>query len=119
MNIRNLFKKWKMKIDKNQKNLTDEEKLCYMKGIFENRIEDFMKEYSGVKQDEKWLQEYSVEFVLPVCIIANEKFSWVMYVDDMVIPFNGSANAEYFAEFYKKLGYCVDFKAETDLDGEK
>lgn len=42
-----------------------------------------------------------------VCKITNDKFSWVMEVDSRTILFNGSENADYFAETFAKLGYEI------------
>jgi hypothetical protein len=42
-----------------------------------------------------------------VCKITNDKFSWVMEVDGRTILFNGSENADYFAETFAKLGYEI------------
>ena len=42
-----------------------------------------------------------------ICKIVNDKFCWVMYVDEQEINFNGGYNAIYFAKHYKKLGYKI------------
>lgn len=42
-----------------------------------------------------------------ICEIINDKFSWILKVDNREILFNGSDNAEYFAELYTKLGYEI------------
>ena len=42
-----------------------------------------------------------------ICKITNDKFSWVLEVDKQTITFNGSSNADYFAELYTKLGYKI------------
>ena len=42
-----------------------------------------------------------------ICKITNDKFSWVLEVDKQTITFNGSGNADYFAELYAKLGYKI------------
>ena len=42
-----------------------------------------------------------------ICKITNDKFSWVLEVDKQTITFNGSDNADYFAELYTKLGYEI------------
>ena len=42
-----------------------------------------------------------------ICKITNDKFSWVLEVDGKTIAFNGSDNADYFAELYTKLGYEI------------
>lgn len=42
-----------------------------------------------------------------ICKITNDKFSWVLEVDKQTITFNGSDNADYFAELYAKLGYEI------------
>ena len=44
-----------------------------------------------------------------VCKITNDKFSWVLEVDGKTITFNGSDNADYFAELYTKLGYSIEW----------
>jgi len=41
------------------------------------------------------------------CIIRNEQFSWVLYVDREVISFQGGLAADYFERHYKSLGYEV------------
>jgi hypothetical protein len=42
-----------------------------------------------------------------ICKITNDKFSWALTVDGRTITFNGSDNADYFAELYAKLGYEI------------
>lgn len=42
-----------------------------------------------------------------VCEIINDKFSWILKVDGMEIPFNGRCNAEYFVELYSDLCYEI------------
>ena len=44
-----------------------------------------------------------------VCKITNDKFSWVLEVDGKTITFNGSDNADYFAELYTKFGYNIEW----------
>ena len=48
-----------------------------------------------------------------ICKITNNKFSWVLEwvleVDKQTITFNGSDNADYFAELYTKLGYTIEW----------
>lgn len=44
-----------------------------------------------------------------ICKITNGKFSWVLEVDGKTITFNGSDNADYFAEIYTKLGYTIEW----------
>ena len=44
-----------------------------------------------------------------VCKITNDKFSWLLEVDGKTITFNGSDNADYFAEIYTKLGYSTEW----------
>lgn len=44
-----------------------------------------------------------------ICKITNDKFSWVLQVDGKTIPFNGSDNADYFADLYTKLGYNIEW----------
>lgn len=41
------------------------------------------------------------------CEIINDKFSWILKVDNREIAFSGANNAEYFAEIYSKLGYTI------------
>lgn len=48
------------------------------------------------------------------CIILNGQFSWILRVDGVEIPFQGSYNAEYFSKLYKKLGYEVDIIEASD-----
>ena len=43
------------------------------------------------------------------CKLVNDKFSWIMYVDDEIIAFDGSYNAEYFANHYEDLGYTIEW----------
>lgn len=42
------------------------------------------------------------------CRIINDRFSWVLDVDDEMIRFQGGHNADYFEEHYKSLGYTVE-----------
>ena len=39
------------------------------------------------------------------CKITNGQFTWVMEVDNQVINFDLSENAEYFYKHYRELGY--------------
>jgi len=43
-----------------------------------------------------------------VCKLVNDRFCWVLKVDEQEIPFQGSSNAEYFEAHYKKLGYKIE-----------
>ncbi|NRA77300.1 MAG: hypothetical protein HRU18_03745 [Pseudoalteromonas sp.] len=52
---------------------------------------------------------YTVLGTGDVCKITNDKFSWVLEVDGKIITFNGSDNADYFAELYTKLGYNIEW----------
>ncbi len=45
------------------------------------------------------------------CIITNGSFAWTMNVDGKEINFQGSGNAEYFADHYRSLGYEVIFNS--------
>jgi len=57
-----------------------------------------------------------------ICKITNDKFSWVLEVDRQTITFNGSNNADYFAELYTKLGYEIVWdrdKWKRDLHNEQ
>ena len=45
-------------------------------------------------------------------IIRNDKFYWVLKVDGKVIAFQGSDNAEYFANLYSGLGYEIVWDKE-------
>jgi uncharacterized protein YmfQ (DUF2313 family) len=47
------------------------------------------------------------------CKITNDKFSWVLEVDGVVITFDGGSAAEYFEQHYTALGY------EVEVDREK
>lgn len=42
-----------------------------------------------------------------ICKITNDRFSWVLEVDNMTINFDNSHNAEYFERHYKSLGYTI------------
>ena len=58
----------------------------------------------------------------PICEIINSRFSWILKVDKMEIPFEGGYNADYFEEHYKSLGYCVTrdneaWKREANYNG--
>lgn len=44
---------------------------------------------------------------MKTCKITNDSFSWRLEVDNKIINFNGSDNAEYFATLYHELGYDV------------
>lgn len=52
-----------------------------------------------------------------ICKIINDKFSWVLEVDGKTILFNGSANADYFAELYAKLGYEIIWDRDKWKEG--
>lgn len=60
-----------------------------------------LKEVSQADQQDK-----------PLCEIINGRFSWILKVDGKTISFNGSSNAEYFAEIYTSKGYEVKFSKE-------
>ena len=49
------------------------------------------------------------------CIIENAQFSYILRVDNQKILFNGSDNADYFEEHYKKLGYEVERKCTLQI----
>ncbi|BAQ65543.1 hypothetical protein [Geminocystis sp. NIES-3709] len=42
-----------------------------------------------------------------ICTIVNGQFAWELQVDEQRIYFQGSHNADYFAELYTKLGYQI------------
>lgn len=42
-----------------------------------------------------------------ICTIENARFSWVLHVDGMDIPFQYRENAEYFERHYRRLGYKI------------
>jgi len=48
-----------------------------------------------------------------VCKLTNGRLSWLLEVDGMRIPFTGMEVAEYFADHYKKLGYEIIMKDES------
>ena len=48
--------------------------------------------------------------------LINGRFSWFLCVDGKRIPFQGSENADYFAEHYRSLGYTVIFEEEESED---
>ncbi len=54
-----------------------------------------------------------------ICEIVNGQFSWVMKVDNQVISFQGSDNADYFVIHYNKLGYIVIFHEYTNRPGKE
>jgi hypothetical protein len=43
------------------------------------------------------------------CVIRNDKLTWTMHVDGVLIPFEGVVAAEYFRGLYTGLGYEVEF----------
>jgi hypothetical protein len=43
-----------------------------------------------------------------MCIIENAQFSYILYVDGQEIGFYGAANADYFENHYKQLGYKIE-----------
>ena len=47
--------------------------------------------------------------------LINGRFSWFLCVDGRKISFQGSENADYFAEHYRSIGYTVSFEEEEDL----
>ena len=47
-----------------------------------------------------------------VCKLVNDTLTWIMYVDEKEISFNGHHNANYFAGHYSDLGYTI--KWDTD-----
>lgn len=49
-----------------------------------------------------------------VCCIINSKFCYVLKVDGLEIPFQGSHNVEYFEEHYKNLGYWIVREEESN-----
>jgi len=44
-----------------------------------------------------------------ICKLVNDKFSWIMYVDEEEIAFDGHHNADYFAQHYSDLGYAIEW----------
>jgi hypothetical protein len=42
-----------------------------------------------------------------ICLLTNDKFSWLLEVDNQKICFQGSHHADYFANHYRKLGYKI------------
>ena len=48
--------------------------------------------------------------------LINGWFSWFLCVDGEKISFQGSENADYFADHYRKLGYTVNFEEEESED---
>ena len=49
-----------------------------------------------------------------VCEIINDKFSYILSVDNARIPFQGG-NIDYFKKHYEQLGYkVIEIKADTD-----
>jgi len=50
----------------------------------------------------------------PKCRIIKGKYGWTMSVDDMSVVFIGTINAEYFKKHYKRLGYNVIYKDESN-----
>lgn len=43
------------------------------------------------------------------CHIINDRFSYILEVDEQQIPFQGSHNAEYFEKHYLNMGYDVKY----------
>lgn len=41
------------------------------------------------------------------CVIENAKFSYILWVDGIYIPFDYMGSAEYFENHYKALGYKI------------
>ena len=64
---------------------------------------------TGTIEKEKATDVYTLLGNGGVCKITNDKFSWVLEVDGKTITFNGSDNADYFAEIYTKLGYTIEW----------
>lgn len=48
------------------------------------------------------------ETVEKTCKITNKPFCWLLQVDGMEIPLQGSFNASYFYNHYKALGYSME-----------
>lgn len=46
------------------------------------------------------------------CVITNGQFSYYLEVDDQIISFQGSYNADYFEKHYRELGYEVERKED-------
>ena len=42
--------------------------------------------------------------------LINGRFSWFLCVDGNKISFQGSQNADYFAEHYRSIGYTVSLR---------
>jgi len=53
------------------------------------------------------------------CKIINDKFSWVLEVDNFTILFQGGRSADYFADHYKELGYDVQMVLDRWEEDEK
>ena len=45
---------------------------------------------------------------MKICEIVNSRFCWFLRVDGESISFQGSCNADYFANHYTNLGYKVE-----------
>lgn len=45
---------------------------------------------------------------MKICEIINSRFCWFLRVDGESISFQGSYNADYFANHYANLGYKVE-----------
>jgi hypothetical protein len=44
-----------------------------------------------------------------ICKLVNDHFSWMLYVDDKKISFDGADHADYFAKHYESLGYTIEW----------
>ena len=56
---------------------------------------------------------------MKTCIITNERRSWIMKVDGIVLAFTGRDCAEYFQKHYSDLGYDVTFDDEVYKDDSR
>lgn len=70
------------------------------------------------EQKEEELTEEYIESITevptkPICKLVNDKFSWVLKVDGRSIWFDGSDNADYFAELYRNLGYEIEWDRDA------
>lgn len=60
----------------------------------------------------KILKNYNDSLKPKVCKIINDKLSWFLEVDNKKISFNGSDNADYFANIYTELGYVIEWNKD-------
>ena len=44
-----------------------------------------------------------------ICKLVNDQFSWVMYVDNEKIQFDGFWNADYFAKHYENFTLLMTY----------